>query len=162
MPARRQSPAPPELKVKEFSSVEEIDGGVAKLRRRIADVEAIDPRVVRYDHTTVRTVEEDISRTILDVFGSESPEYLAHRQFQFFRIANQTFSGDDERQEFFAEALPQAVALLENLVLRLEEQRAALGVDKDARVRAAFEGLELHARIVGACGTPYRNKRYGD
>ena len=162
MPVRRQSPDHAELKIKEFSSFEEIDNGIAKLRKRIADVEAIDPRVVRYDHERVRDIEESISNTILDVFGPDSPEYVAHRQFQLFRFASKTFSGDDEAQEFFAEALPQAVPLLENLVVRLEEERARLGQATDGRVRTLFEGLELHPRIAGACGDLYRDEHYAE
>ena len=162
MPVRRQSADHAELKIKEFSSFEEIDNGIAKLRKRIADVEAIDPRVVRYDHERVRDIEESISNTILDVFGPDSPEYVAHRQFQLFRFASKTFSGDDEAQEFFAEALPQAAPLLENLVVRLEEERARLGQATDGRVRTVFEGLELHPRIAGACGDLYRDKHYAE
>jgi uncharacterized protein (TIGR02391 family) len=162
MPGRRQSPDHAEMKLKEFSSFEEMDNGIAKLRRRIADVEAIDPRIVRYDHEKVRDVEESISNTILDVFGLDSPEYLAHRQFEFFRSATRTFSGDDEAQEFFAEALPQAVALLGSLVLRLEGERAKLGQGKDDRVRSAFDGLDLHPRIAAACGDLYRDKHYAE
>ncbi len=87
---------------------------------------------------------------------------MAHRQFQLFRFASKTFSGDDEAQEFFAEALPQAVPLLENLVVRLEEERARLGQATDGRVRTVFEGLELHPRIAGACGDLYRDKHYAE
>lgn len=162
MPVRRQSPDHDELKIKEFFSVEEIDNGIGKLRKRITDVEAIDPRVVRYDHEKVRDVEESISNTILDVFGVESPEYVAHRQFQFFRFASKTFSSHDEAQEFFAEALPQAVALLGNLVARLEEQRARLGQVNGDRLQSVFESLDLHPRIASACGTLYRDKHYAE
>jgi uncharacterized protein (TIGR02391 family) len=160
MPVRRQSPEHAELKIKEFASFEEIDNGIAKLRKRITDVEAIDPRIVRYDHEKVRDVEESISNTILDVFGPDSPEYLAHRQFQFFRSATKTFSDDEQAQEFFAEALPQAVALLENLVVRLEEERTKLGHGKEDRVRSVFEGLDVHPRIAGASSDLYRDKHY--
>lgn len=162
MPGRRQSPDHAELKIKEFSSFEEIDKAVAKLRKRIGDVETIDPRVVRYDHERVRDVEESISNTILDVFGVDSPEYVAHRQFEFFRSAGKTFSHDEQAQEFFAAALPQTVALLESLVVRLEEERSKLSQDKDGRARSLFEALDLDPRIAAACGTLYRNARYAE
>src|SRR5206468_7900452 len=162
MPDRRQLLDPTEPRTREFSSVHEVEAGIARLRRRIADIEAIDPRVVRYDHDTVQSIEEDISNTILDVFGVDSPEYLAHRQFQFFRSANRVFANDDDAQEFFAQALPPAIALIENLVLRLEEKRAGLGQGRDARLRSALEGLDLHPRIARACGHLPRDGRYAD
>ena len=104
MPVRRQSPDHAELKVKEFSSFEEIDNGIAKLRKRIAEVEAIDPRVVRYDHERVRDIEESISNTILDVFGPDSPEYVAHRQFQLFRFASKLAEDGQQERLGFARA----------------------------------------------------------
>jgi uncharacterized protein (TIGR02391 family) len=35
-------------------------------------------------------------------------------------------------------------------------------VDSTARVRAAFEGLDLHQRIAGACADVYRDGHYPD
>jgi uncharacterized protein (TIGR02391 family) len=56
--------------------------------------------------------------------------------------------------------VPQAVALLENLIKRLEEKRADLGGDSISRVRASFQGLDLHPRIAAASSDLYRNGHY--
>lgn len=50
--------------------------------------------------------------------------------------------------------------MLEGLVRRLEEKREDLGGDTTARVRASFEGLDLHPRIASVCADLYRDGHY--
>jgi hypothetical protein len=57
----------------------EIDQAIAKLQRRIDEIRALDPCTTQYDHPNVEVARSNIVRTILDVFGPDSPEYREHQ-----------------------------------------------------------------------------------
>jgi len=160
MAGRRVVPQSVQPRVKEFRSIEEIDQGIAKFKRRIAEVKGLDPRSVRWDDQQPRNVEENIHATLLEVFGPGSPEFNANGNYRFVSLFSAGNLGDEFCQGEFEKSLPQAATMLENLVARLEEKRADLGGDKTARVRTAFEGLDLHSRIASAATDLYRDKHY--
>jgi hypothetical protein len=78
MVQRKKAIEPPPVVVKEFT-VQEIDIGIEKLRRRIVDVQQLDPQKVSYQDTEVDNVERRIRETIRDVFGPDSPEFRDHQ-----------------------------------------------------------------------------------
>ena len=127
---------PPELEVKQFT-VPEMDKAVDKLASRVKEVQELNPQKVRYDDAIVHTVESNISNTILEVFGSRSPEFLEH---QFHRISHgrwQAGLGEDALQENFAAGIPQTVAMLQGLIARVEEKRADALPDTSAPASSA-------------------------
>jgi hypothetical protein len=67
---------------------------------------------------------------------------------------------DREYQHEFAENPPRTLKMLEGLIKRLNEKREDLAGDKTARVRASFEGLDLHPRIAEVCVELYRHGHY--
>jgi uncharacterized protein (TIGR02391 family) len=163
MAGRRSGPQQPaQPQIREFRSLEEIDQGIAKIKRRIGDVQSLDARSVRWDDQQPRNVEENIHATLLEVFGAGSPEHTANGEYRFVSPFSAANIGGDFCQNQFAKSVPQAAAMLENLVARLEEKRADLGGNKTGRVRTAFEGLDLHPRVAGACADLYRDKHYAD
>ena len=159
MAARRSSPPPPP-EIKQFTR-EEIDRGIAKLERRIEDVQALDPQKVRYDDQSRYSVEEAISNSVLEVFGPNSPEYRAHQHHQIWHDTGPfDLRGGSDFQQCFADGIPQTVKMLRGLIKGLEEKRADLDFDATTRVRAAFEGLDLHPRIGQVCIDLYRDGHY--
>jgi uncharacterized protein (TIGR02391 family) len=52
------------------------------------------------------------------------------------------------------------VEAIENLISRLDERKTDFGADTTARVRSAFEGLDLHPRIAAVSADLYRNGHY--
>jgi uncharacterized protein (TIGR02391 family) len=68
--------------------------------------------------------------------------------------------GENERQTAFAEGILHTIGALENLLRRLEEKKTDFGPDTVGRVRAAFDGLDLHPRIASVCADLYRNGHY--
>lgn len=159
MPVRRRPAEPPPAEVKQFTP-EEIDQGIAKLKRRIQEVQSLDPRQVRYDDQRVRNAEHNIKTTVFEVFGPNSHEYRAHEYHSIWHGTIYVGMSDAETQECFAEGISQTVTMLEGLIARLEEKRVEAGQDATARVRAAFEGLDLHPRIASVCVNLYRNGHY--
>jgi len=157
MPPRRSSPPlPPEIK--RFTPVE-IEQGITKLRRRIGEVQRLDPQG-QYDDQQVRNAEQAISTTILEVFGPNSPEYRQHQHHRIWHGGIGFNMPESEIQRRFAEGIPQTLTMLEGLIARLEEKRADLGYDATTHVRAAFEGLDLHPRIAAVCTDLYRKAEY--
>src|SRR5437016_14296423 len=73
-PRRQSHPPPPEIK--QFTT-DEIEQGIRKLRRRIEEVNALDPQRVRYDDQAILDAEQVIRNAILEIFGLNSSEYLA-------------------------------------------------------------------------------------
>jgi len=158
MPPRRPTQPPP-LEIKHFTP-NEIEQGIAKLRRRIQDVQRLDPQRVRHEDQRVRNVEEAIESTILEVFGPNSPEYRRHQYPRIWHGPMAFNMPEYEIEQYFAAGIPKTVTLLEGLIHALEEKRADLDYGTTARVRAAFQGLDLHPRIATVCVDLYRDGHY--
>jgi len=160
MPTRR--PPDPDPEPKRFT-LEDIERGIRKLRRRIDEVKALDPTKLRYDDARVEEATRNIHADIVDIFGRgrNSPEYMAHGAHSVgYPEGRVSMVSDDYHQEVFGRGLPQTISMLEGLIRRLEEKREDLRGDTTARVRASFEGLDLHPRIASASADLYRDRHY--
>ena len=72
--------APPPLELREFRSVEEIDSAIAKLERRVHELNDLDiSAAVMNDSGADDTARSNIRATILEIFGPNSPEFREHR-----------------------------------------------------------------------------------
>ncbi len=148
------------IEEKIFTTVEEIEQAILKLRRRLDQVQALNPTRVRFDDPRVRSAAENFSDEVLAIYGPNSPEY---RRYQYHRIRHGLeWAGmsDDARQKAFADGVGRTIEALENLVRRLEERKADFGKDTATRVRAAFESLDLHPRIAAVCVDLFRDGHY--
>jgi cytochrome c556 len=76
--ARSSKQQPPSginfTELKQFSSVAEIDAAIKKLQKRIEEVQSLRSGRVPYDDQKVTNADQNIKRTILDIFGPNSPE----------------------------------------------------------------------------------------
>ncbi len=160
MPARRRQPDPPQIQIRQFRTPDEIDLAVRRLRRRLEELRALDPREVHYEDHRVRNVEHNIRTTILEIFGLNSPEYRQHEYHRIWHGIEYVDMADEHVQQCFADGIPQTFTMLEGLIGRLEERRAEMGQDTATRMWAAFEGLELHPRIAAVTDELYRNGHY--
>ncbi len=108
-----------------------IDRGIKKLRRRIEEVNDLDPNKVQYNDQSVKNVTSHIAETLSEVFGADySPKFLG------FVSTAILLSGMSkaELKNAFAEAIPRTVKRLEGHISSLEEKRedpeAKQGVDQ--------------------------------
>jgi hypothetical protein len=76
MPPRRKQ-NPPEAEPKRLT-MDDIESGIRKLKRRIDEVKALDSTKVRFDDARVETATRNIRAGILEIFGPNSPENDAH------------------------------------------------------------------------------------
>jgi uncharacterized protein (TIGR02391 family) len=161
MPARRSQAPDPDDRPKEFTP-DRIESGIRKLRRRIEEVEALDPQAVRFNDPQVEASTRNIRADLLDIFGPRSPEYVTHANYSvgYPQGTGGAVMTPSQRQYRFQDGLPKTVVMLEGLIKRLEEKREDLSGDTKAQVRASFEGLDLHPRIAGVCAELYRDGHY--
>ena len=76
--ALRKNTSEPEIVAKQFT-IQEIDAGIRKLRRRVEEVNGLVTDNVMNDDARVNTAETNIRETIRDVFGPQSPEFHDHQ-----------------------------------------------------------------------------------
>src|SRR5262245_45139463 len=144
MPNPRKWPEPPPLHIRQFTTPQEIDQSMVQLKRRVAEVKALATDQVSYQDERRRTAEQNIHNTILEIFGQDSPQFRQHRYHEIWSGGRYLNMEEDEIEERFRTGIPNTVKLLQGLINSLEEKKADLGFDATARVRTAFEGLDLH------------------
>ncbi len=120
---KRRKYVKPEIIPKEFTSLDEIDRGIEKIKRRIDDVKAFDPQKTSYDDQKIDNVESDIRETIRDVFGTNSPEFNEHQHHRIAHGILQMGMSEVRFQKRFADGIPRTISMLEGLINRLEEKK---------------------------------------
>lgn len=111
-----------------------IDQGIGKLRRRIDELNSLDPRQTHYDDAKIKTVEANIRETVREVFGAQSPEFRDHQHHRIWHGGYNVYDTDGQRQVKFADGIPQTVTMLEGLISRLEEKRDDLEPEPPAAI----------------------------
>jgi uncharacterized protein (TIGR02391 family) len=155
--SKRQEPT--EIIPKEFTP-EEINLGIEKLHRRIKDVKKLEG--LRHDDQRAYNATDEICETIRNVFGAKSPEFDRHQYHRIQHGAESIGMSEAEFQENFKQGILHTVTMLEGLIGRLKEKQADLTWDTAARVRSAFEQVELHPRIAAVATELYKDGHYSE
>jgi len=72
MPSRRPTlPPPPEIK---HITPDEIEQGIKKLKRRLAELQALDPRQIEPEDQRKRNAYHKLETTIAEVYGQDRRE----------------------------------------------------------------------------------------
>ena len=146
--ARRLPPAL-ELESRQWASPDEIDRAVAKLKRRIAELDALNIQEAVLGHTGADDVaESNIRDTIRDIFGQNSPEFDEHKHLRLWAGSMFVNMEDHQILEGTEHGRRQAVGILNGLIGRLQEKREELAGDAVPAPRAFLEYLNLHHRIA--------------
>ena len=154
--ARRATPPPPP-ESRQFRDTAEIDLAIAKLQRRVNDIEKLGTNRVRSDDAQVGVVQRDIRNTIRDVFGQNSPEFRAHEYFEI--DDGPQYVEPQAYQEQFEERIPGATTRVQGLIARLVEKREELAGPEMAP-RLALENRTLHPAVAAAAKDLYRDGHY--
>lgn len=146
---RRGSPEPPPLEPREFQSVEEIDRGIAKLERRVIELETLDlAAAVTGDTGADDVVESNTREAIREVFGTNSPEFREH---EYLAIWSGPILINASRGEVFdakERGRTQAIAKVRGLIGRLKEKREDLAAAAGTQPVTYFDRLNLHPRVL--------------
>lgn len=148
MPKRR--PDPPPLEPREFRSLDEIDSGIAKLERRIRDLEQLDVvAAVRDDTGADDVVRSNVRESIREVFGAKSPEFNEHQHIRLWAGSMHVGMDPHEIVGGTERGRRQVIGILNGLIGRLREKREELGGAGAAPAPSTyFERLNLHPRIL--------------
>lgn len=145
--AKRRTEPPP-LESREFRSPEEIDAGIAKLRRRIQELEKLDVRASVLQHTAdVSVARSNVRECIRDVFGLSSPEYREHEYLQIWAGPEGMMMDDGAIVRGTEAGRTKVIGILNGLIGRLEEKRADLTGGVSPSPTSYFDRLNLHPRI---------------
>lgn len=146
--ATRKPPTPPQIQLKDWLSEDEIDKAITKLRRRVAEAEALKVRdAILNDTGAEDVVVSNVRTTILEVFGENSPEYREHRSIRMWSGALYVGMQRHEVADATERGRSQMVGVLNGLVSRLLEKREEISSQSRPTPKAVAQYLNLHPRI---------------
>lgn len=145
MPPRRAPNRPP-AEQKVFSPAE-IDRGIARLEKRVAELRALDPATVAFNDPRVAAAASNIRSSILEVFGQNSTEQSEHGYHRISYGPENLRMSSAQLQQNFARGLPRSIALVENLIVRLREKRAEMP-ETEARTDDDLEDADAPIDVV--------------
>jgi len=146
--ARKRSEEPL-IEPREFRWPEEIDAAIAKLKRRIEELEKVDMKAaVLNDSGEDNVARSNIRDTIRDVFGINSPEYREHRGIEIFAGGLAMGMSDVEFIQGRERGRVHVIGILKGLIGRLEEKRGDLNAGGSPSPTTYFDRLNLHPRIL--------------
>jgi uncharacterized protein (TIGR02391 family) len=144
--AKFKAPPPPESR--EFRSPDEIDAAIAKLRRRVEELEKLDARRAALDHSgTLDTVRSNVRDSIREVFGANSPEYVEHQYINIWHGPQSMMMDDYYIAQATENGRAHVIGILKGLIGRLEEKKADLVGGAAPPPSSYFDRLNLHPRI---------------
>lgn len=146
----RKRPDAPRIEPREFRSVEEIDAGIAKLERRIRELEQLDVAAAVHDDTGADDVaRSNVRESIREVFGPDSPEFKEHEHIRLWAGPMHVGMDPDEILEGTERGRRQVIGILNDLIARLREKREDLGGAGGSPAPSTyFDHLNLHPRIL--------------
>ncbi|MGA3017693.1 MAG: TIGR02391 family protein [Bryobacteraceae bacterium] len=146
MTKKRADPLP--VEPREFRSPDEIDVAIAKLERRIREVEGLDiDTAVAQDTGQVRVAISNIREAIREVFGTNSPEFEEHKYIEMWAGPMFTDMQPIEVIEAKTRGRTQVIGILNGLIGRLREKRNDLTAGITPPPSSYYDRLNLHARI---------------
>jgi uncharacterized protein (TIGR02391 family) len=145
--AKRKSEPPP-IEPREFRSPEELDAAIAKLRRRIEELEKLDIRAAMSQRNGADEVaQNNVREEIREVFGTNSPEFRQHQQIHIWAGPQRMGMSGGEILHGKERGRVYVKGILNGLIGRLEEKKADLAGGAAPALSTVFDRLNLHQRI---------------
>jgi len=146
---KRTTP-PQSIEQKEWSSAEEIERAIGKLRRRIEELKTLDIKATHLSHDGKDNVAiSNVRETIRDVFGSLSPEFREHQFTQLW--AGPMFVNMPPAKVLEGKELgrTRVIGVLDGLIARLSEKREEFAdTGSSSSKPPSLQYLNLHPRIA--------------
>ena len=128
----------------------EIDQGIAKIKRRIANLEELDIQAAVLQETCEDdVVTSDVRETIREVFGYNSPEFKEHEHLRIWVGSEFVNMPDTAIINAKEKGKVATITILKGLICRLEEKRLDFVNEGSIRApRGYLKDLNLHPRIA--------------
>jgi uncharacterized protein (TIGR02391 family) len=140
--------APPQIEPKVFQSPDEIDRGISKLEKRIQELEALDiTAAISADTGADDVAVSNIREAILEIFGTNSPEFHEHEHIRFWVGPLHMGMAPHEIIAATERGRGQTLGILRGLVGRLKEKREDF-TTTIATPSTYLDDLKLHPRIA--------------
>ena len=147
--ARRATPPQPVIEPKQWTAPEDIDRAVAKIQRRISELEALDVQAAVLEDTGTDDVAiSNVRETIRDVFGQNSPEFNEHQHIRLWPGGMYVGMSKSEIVAVTERGRKQVIGTLNGLVGRLSEKREEFVGNGAPLPKAFLDYLNLHPRIA--------------
>lgn len=147
MAAKRRVPQEPIIEPRKWTSTDEIDRAITKLKRRVNEMESIDIQSSFHDSSVEDVPISNVRETIRDVFGPNSPEF---KEYEYIELWDGGMWVEMSDQEVFVakeRGKKKVVGILNGLINRIAEKREELEDDKTPTPKAFLNYLNLHPRI---------------
>jgi uncharacterized protein (TIGR02391 family) len=139
----------PPIESRTFTSPEEVDAAIAKLQRRIQELERLDVRAaVSNDNAAIKVARSNVQQAIREVFGPNSPEFHEHEYIDIWAGTIFMGMGEGESLRGRERGRSEVIGILKGLIGRLEEKRADLLAGTSPAPSTYFDRLNLHPRIL--------------
>jgi Protein of unknown function (Hypoth_ymh) len=145
MPKRNELPP---LEPREFRSPEEIDSAIAKLCRRIKELESLDAQTIAQNKTGADEVARiNVRETIREVFGSISPEFREHESISIWQGPLHFGMSVYEIAQGTEHGRRYVIGVVNGLIDRLKEKKEDLLGGATGAPSTYFDRLNLHPRV---------------
>jgi hypothetical protein len=156
---RRKPYQPLPVESRHFTSTDDINSAIIKIKRRITEVEALDTKKISFNDAQVHLVESNISNTIREIFGENSPEYREQGHIRIWKGDYTMGEPDYVLQDKFAAGKPHVLTILKGLISRLEEKSEDLG---GVSITSSAFWNDIHSKITAVAKSRYETKHYAD
>jgi uncharacterized protein (TIGR02391 family) len=150
----------PPLESREFTSTAEIDRAIAKLERRIAEIEALNVHAAVVEKSgDDDVVESNVRETVREIFGNNSPESREHQYIRVwagplgFNMSEHAIADAKERGK------KQVATVLRGLIARLKEKKEEFEYEAVGPT-TFFGSLNLHPRVADVANDLYLDHYY--
>jgi uncharacterized protein (TIGR02391 family) len=148
---------PSRIEPREFRTVEDIERGIGRLKRRLEELKKLDVADAFVNKTGADDVAmSNIRETIREVFGPSSAEFHEHGNISHWRLAGVSFDDHTTIREL-EKGRAWVAGILNGLIGRLEEKRADLVGGITAAPSMNFDGPNLHPRILDVANDLFRD-----
>jgi uncharacterized protein (TIGR02391 family) len=145
----RKRASEPVIEPKVFATTEEIDRGIAKLARRIAEVDRVDvPAAIIERNGADDVAMSSVRETIREIFGSNSPEFNEHGHIGMWAGPMYMGMSPHEIIDATEAGRVQVKTVLTGLIERLKEKGEDLAGGAGRAPSTYFSKLNLHPRIA--------------
>ena len=147
--AHRKEPPPPEIEPRIWQTIEEIDRAIAKLQRRISEMEQLNVRESQAaGNAPAKVVISNVRETIREVFGQNSPEFREHQHIRLWSGSMWVGMSDYQTLQAKERGRKVVIEVLQGLIGRLNEKKEELDGGNAPTHKSYLDHLNLHPRIA--------------